>query len=112
MPPLVSLTEHRSRTNWCKILCTIIDIFLLNIGNDNIEDLKDFISSVTNLEHTKCSWTGHDLENESVSLVGSMLGLTLWISLPILYCPECYLSEVIIEGKGLETPLWLHQEKM
>ena len=41
-------------------LCDLIDSFLtLNIGNDNIEDLKNLLPSVTNLEHTECSWTSH-----------------------------------------------------
>ena len=37
-------------------LCDLVDSFLaLNISDDNIEDLKNFITSVTNAEHTKCS---------------------------------------------------------
>ena len=48
MPPLVSLSEQN--------LCDFVHSFLtLNIGNDNIEDLKNLISGVTNLEHTECS---------------------------------------------------------
>ena len=37
-------------------LCDLVDKLLtLIISNDNIEDLKNFITSVTNAEHTKCS---------------------------------------------------------
>ena len=37
-------------------LCDLVDSFLaLNISNDNIEDLKNLLSGVTNAEHTKCS---------------------------------------------------------
>ena len=37
-------------------LCDLIHSFLaLNISNDNIEDLKNLLSDVTNAEHTKCS---------------------------------------------------------
>ena len=37
-------------------LCDLIHSFLtLNIRNDNIEDLKNLLSGVTNAEHTKCS---------------------------------------------------------
>ena len=37
-------------------LCDLIHSFLaLNISNDNIEDLKNLLSGVTNAEHTKCS---------------------------------------------------------
>jgi len=47
-PPSVSLSEQN--------LCDFVHSFLtLNICNDNIEDLKNLLSVVTNLEHTKCS---------------------------------------------------------
>ena len=37
-------------------LCNLVDSFLaLNISNDNIKDLKNLITGVTNAEHTKCS---------------------------------------------------------
>ena len=47
-PPLVLLSEQD--------LCDLVDSFLaLNISDDNIEDLKNLLSGVTNAEHTKCS---------------------------------------------------------
>ena len=47
-PPSVSLSEQN--------LCDFVHSFLtLNISNDNIEDLKNLISGVTNTEHTECS---------------------------------------------------------
>ena len=47
-PPSVSLSEQN--------LCDFVHVFLaLNIGNDNIQNLKNLLSGVTNLEHTKCS---------------------------------------------------------
>ena len=47
-PPSVSLSEQN--------LCDFVHSFLaLNIGNDNIQNLKNLLSGVTNLEHTKCS---------------------------------------------------------
>ena len=46
--PLSVLSEQQ--------ICNLVDSFLaLNISDDNIEDLKNFITSVTNAEHTKCS---------------------------------------------------------
>ena len=37
-------------------ICDLVDSLIgLNIINDNIENLKDFLSSITNAEHTKCS---------------------------------------------------------
>jgi len=50
--PSVLLSEQQ--------ICNLVDSFLtLNISNDNIEDGKNFLSGVTNFEHTKCSWTSH-----------------------------------------------------
>ena len=46
--PLSVLSEQQ--------ICNLVNGFLaLNISNDNIEDLKNLISGVTNFEHTKCS---------------------------------------------------------
>ena len=37
-------------------LCDLVHSFLaLSISNDNIKDLKNLLSGVTNAEHTKCS---------------------------------------------------------
>ena len=54
-PPLSIIEDYRSCTNSSIILSNIIDIFLLNILNDDIENLKNLIASITNLEHTECS---------------------------------------------------------
>ena len=46
-------------------LCDLVDSFLaLNISNDNIQNLKNFISGVTLTEHTKCNRTGHNNEKK------------------------------------------------
>ena len=46
--PSVLLSEQQ--------ICDFVHSFLaLNISNDNIEDLKNLLSGVTNAEHTKCS---------------------------------------------------------
>ena len=46
--PSVLLSEQQ--------ICNLVNGFLtLNISNDNIEDGKNFLSGVTNAEHTKCS---------------------------------------------------------
>ena len=46
-------------------LCDLIHSFLaLNISSDNIKDLKNFSTIVTNAEHTKCNRTGHNKEKK------------------------------------------------
>ena len=63
--PSVLLSEQQ--------ICDFVHSFLaLNISNDNIEDLKNLLSGVTNTEHTKCSWTGHDYEKKV------LVGLVKW----------------------------------
>ena len=48
MSPLSNTLEQQ--------ICNLVHTFFaLNIGNDNIENLKNLLPSVTNLEHTKCS---------------------------------------------------------
>ena len=44
----------------CKDLSATINIRLLNVGDDNIEDGQDFVTSVTLCQHREDNLLGHN----------------------------------------------------